>query len=554
MHRLPSKAPVSRGGNREGGFGAGSREISPSPWSPFRNAAFACIWVATVISNIGSWMHDTAAGWLMTELDPNPSVVSLVQVAAALPLFLFALPAGALADIVDRRRLLFVVEAGVTVLTAILATIISLGLVTPILLLLFTFLISTGAALVAPAWQAILPQLVAKSDLRSALALNSAGINVSRSIGPALAGVIIAAIGIAAPFWLDAASSIAILAALLWWHPRPKSMSRLPAERLGSGVRAGVRYARNNPSLRATFIRASGFFLFASAYWALLPLLARTQVAGGPALYGLLLGAIGVGAVSGALILPRARKLFGSDKVVHGGGVGTAVALALFGLTETPAIALFAALVAGLSWIAAISILSFSAQSAMPEWVRGRGSALFVSVMFGTLSIGSGLWGQLAGLMGLPGAHLLAAAGALLVVPMTARWKLHDGGGGDLTPSKYWPEPVLDHEVQPDQGPVLVTVEYRIDPKSRDPFLDALDDLAEQRKRDGAYRWGVFEDIAEQGRFLETFLVDSWLEHLRQHERTTNADRVAEDCVNRFHAEGTPKVTHFVAPARAERL
>ena len=554
MHRFPSKAPASRGGNRESGFGSGSREISSSPWSPFRNAAFACIWVATVISNIGSWMHDTAAGWLITELDPNPSVVSLVQVAAALPLFLFALPAGALADLVDRRRLLFVVEAGVTVLTAILATIISLGLVTPIVLLLFTFLISTGAALVAPAWQAILPQLVPKSDLRSALALNSAGINVSRSIGPALAGVIIAAIGIAAPFWLDAASSIAILAALLWWHPRPKSMSRLPAERLGSGVRAGVRYARNNPSLRATFIRASGFFLFASAYWALLPLLARTQVTGGPALYGLLLGAIGVGAVSGALILPRARKLFGSDKVVHGGGVGTAVALALFGLTETPAIALFAALVAGLSWIAAISILSFSAQSAMPEWVRGRGSALFVSVMFGTLSIGSGLWGQLAGLMGLPGAHLLAAAGALLVVPMTARWKLHDGGGGDLTPSKYWPEPVLDHEVQPDQGPVLVTVEYRIDPKSRDPFLDALEDLAKQRKRDGAYRWGVFEDIAEQGRFLETFLVDSWLEHLRQHERTTNADRVAEDCVNRFHAEGTPKVTHFVAPARPERL
>ncbi|SDR64268.1 Predicted arabinose efflux permease, MFS family [Rhizobiales bacterium GAS113] len=527
---------------------------SASPWSPFRQAAFASIWVATVISNIGSWMHDTAAGWLITELDSNPLIVSLVQVAASLPLFLFALPAGALADIVDRRRLLLMVEAAAMVLTAILATLVLLDLVTPTPLLLFTFLINTFAALVAPAWQAVVPELVPKSELQSALALNSIGINVSRTIGPALGGVTIAAIGIAAPFWLDAVSTLAVLAALVWWRPRPKAMSHLPVERLGSGVRAGLRYARNNPSLRATLIRAFGFFLFASAYWALLPLLARKQVVGGPDLYGLLLGAIGVGAVGGAIVLPRARKLLGSDKLVHCGGVGTALALVLFGLAKTPEVAVCAALVAGLSWVAAISSLSFSAQSALPEWVRGRGSALFVSVMFGTLSVGSAVWGQVAVLMGLPSAHLLAAAGACLIVPATARWKLLNGGGGDLTPSKNWPEPVLDHEIQPDQGPVMVTIEYRIDPKSRDPFLEALNDFAEQRKRDGAYRWGVFEDVAAGGRFLETFLVDSWLDHLRQHERTTNADRVVEDCVNRFHAEGAPKVTHFVAPARNERL
>jgi branched-subunit amino acid transport protein len=206
-----------------------------------------------------------------------------------------------------------------------------------------------------------------------------------------------------------------------------------------------------------------------------------------------------------------------------------------------------ASLIAGISWIAVLSSLNISAQVALPDWVRGRGLALFVTVFFGALTLGSAIWGQVAGMLGLPAAHLIAAAGAVLIVPLTWRWKLQTAAGIDLTPSMHWPAALATHEVEHDQGPVLVTVEYRIDAPNREPFLAVLEKLAHARRRDGAYAWGVFEDAAEQGRFLETFLVESWLEHLRQHERVTNADRMLQDAVLRFHVDGAPKVTHFIA-------
>ena len=274
-----------------------------SPWSPFRHASFAVVWGATVISNIGGWMYSAASGWLMTDLNPDPFIVSMVQVATTLPLFLFALPAGALADIVDRRKFLIVAEILYTTVAAIFAAIVWFGAATPGNLLLFTFLMGVGGALTAPVWQSIVPQLVPRQDLSPAVAANSVGINVSRAVGPALGGVMVARIGIAAPFWLNAVSNLAVVGALLWWHP-PEKVVRLPVERFGSAIRIGFRHARNNPHLRATLIRAAAFFLFASAYWALLPLIARTQIAGGPDLYGYLLGAIGAAAVGAALGLP----------------------------------------------------------------------------------------------------------------------------------------------------------------------------------------------------------------------------------------------------------
>ena len=543
-------AEERRSGEPAAPVAASPPEVSTSPWHPFRQRAFAIIWAATVISNIGTWMHSTASGWLITGLNPDPLIVSLVQVATALPLFLFAMPAGALADIVDRRRLLLAVETGVTLLTAVFAAFVSLQWATATLVLVFTFIISAGSALSAPGWQAVTPQLVPRPDLPSALALNSVGINVSRAIGPALGGVIIAAAGIAAPFWLDAVSNLAVLAALMWWRPPPRSQTRLPPEHLGNAIRAGMRYARFNAQLRATLWRTIGFFLFAGAYWALLPLIARQQIAAGPELYGLLLGAIGAGAVSAAFLLPRARKWLGSDKLAHAGTAGTAVAMAFFALAHTPPLALAASFVAGVSWIAVLSSLNYSAQVALPEWVRGRGSALFGTVMFGTLTVGSAVWGQVAAVVGLPLAELAAAVGALLTIPLTWRWHLQTGTARDLTPSMHWADPVLAQDVEADRGPVLVTVEYRIDVKFREGFLDALYQLAHQRRRDGAYRWGVFEDVAEPGRFMETFLVESWIEHMRQHERVTNADRVLQDCVDQFHSQGEPAITHFVAPDR----
>jgi MFS family permease len=523
-----------------------------SSLSPFRHTTFTVLWIATVVSNIGTWMQNAAAGWLMTGLNPDPLIVSLVQVASALPMFVFALPAGALADIVDRRRLLIVVQTTVAVLVAGFALLVWAGRVTPTSLLAFTFLAGTMAALIAPAWQSIVPLLVPRENLQPAVALNSVGLNVSRAIGPALAGIIIAAWGLAAPFWLNAVTTLGVIAGLTWWRPPNTSARKLPAERFHGAIRAGLRHARHNPHLRATLIRAAGFFIFASAYWALLPLVARDQVIGdevmgGPKLYGTLLGTIGVGAVIGAFALPWLKRRLGADKLVVAGTLGTALALVLYALARVPAVALAASFIAGVSWIAVLATINVSAQLALPGWVRGRGLSIFGTVMFGGLTLGSALWGHVAGITSLPIAHLIAAAGAALAVPLLWRWKLQTGAGVDLTPSMHWPAPVVTRELEGDRGPVLVMVEYRIVGADRDAFLAALQRLGNERRRDGAFDWGLFEDTAVQGRFVETFMLDSWIEHLRQHERVTNADRVVQDAVNRFHVEGVPKVTHLIA-------
>src|SRR5208283_2953088 len=261
---------------------------------------------------------------------------------------------------------------------------------------------------------------------------------------------------------------------------------------------------------------------------------ARSQIAGGPDLYGYLLGAIGAAAVGAALALPWLKKKLGPDGVVAAGTLGTAIAMVLFGVARDSATALSASIIAGASWIAVIASLNVSAQVALPDWVRGRGLAIFVTAFFGALSLGSVIWGQAAGMVGLPTAHFLAATGAILTIPLTWRWKLQTGAKIDLTPSMHWPTPVLSHQVEQDRGPVLITVEYRIDPNEREPFLAALEKLGHERRRDGAYAWGIFEDTNQEGRFLETFLTESWLEHLRQHERVTNADRVLQKAVVRY--------------------
>jgi len=517
-----------------------------SAFSAFRHRAFTVLWTATVVSNLGGWMYSAASAWLMTTLDPNPVAVSLVQVATSLPTFLFALLAGALADIVDKRRLLIVVESFITVSSTALAALVWLDLVTPGRLLFLTFLVETGAALTAPAWQSIVPHLVPRQDLPEAVAANSVGVNVSRAVGPALGGVITVAWGIAAPFWANAGSNLGSIGGLLWWRAPQTGQRRLPTERVVSALQTGIRYARHSRHLRATLLRAVGFFLFASAYWALLPLVARDRIAAGPKLYGILLGVIGASAIAGAFALPRLKKELGPDRLVAAGTIGTAGALLLFGLARNPATAMAASVLAGISWIAVLSSLNVSAQFALPEWVRGRGLAMYMTVFFGATTLGSAIWGEVASMAGLPAAHFVAAAGALLAIPLTWRWKLQTAQGMDLTPSMSWPAPIVTGHVGNDQGPVMVTVEYRISPKDREAFLTALERLSHERRRDGAYAWGIFEDIADRSRFLETFFVESWLEHLRQHERVTNADRMLQDHIHRL-VQGTPKITHLIA-------
>jgi len=515
-------------------------------WAPFRHRTFTVIWTATVVSNIGGWMYNVASGWLMTTLDPNPLTVSMVQVANSLPMFLFAIPAGALIDIVDQRRFLICGEVAVTITSTAFAALVWLHLVTPIGLLLFSFIVTVGSAITYPAWQAVVPRLVPKPELPAAVAANSVGINVSRAVGPALGGIIVGAFGIAAPFWLNAFSNLGVIAALVWWRPPRTIGTRLPPEPLGSAIRTGFRHARYNAHLSATLIRATAFFGFASAYWALLPLVARHQIAGGPGLYGLLLGAIGAAAVGGAFLLRPLRLKWGADRLVAAATLATSVATALFAFAHDAATAVTASLISGASWIAAVSSLNVSAQVALPEWVRGRGLAMYVTVMFGALTVGSALWGEIAAVAGLPAALVIAAVGASIAIPLTWRWKLQTGVNVDFSPSMHWPDPVTTRTIEPDRGPVLVTIEYRIDPKRGDEFLRALAEYSDARRRDGAYDWGIFEDPAEEGRFIESFRTDSWLEHLRQHQRVTKADRLQEKAVRHFQLGDGPKTTHWI--------
>ena len=517
-----------------------------SPWSPFRHKTFSVIWTATLVANIGGWMYSSSSGWLMTTLDADPMMVSLVQVASNLPLFLFAVPAGALADIVDKRRFLIVAEIFITIASTAFAVLVWFDLITPVMLLLFVFLIESGTAATSPPWQSIVPQLIPKPDLPPAVALNSISINISRALGPALGGVLTAAFGLAAPFWVNAVSNLGTIGALAWWRS-PQNRSTLPAERFASGISTGLRYARHNSHLRATLVRAVAFYLFASCYWALLPLVARDQIGGGAKMYGALLGAIGVSAIAGSFALPWMKAKLGPNRLVAAGSIGTAGTLILLGSSHAPLSAIAGCCIAGMSWIVVLASLNLSAQFALAEWVRGRGLAIYVTVFFGSMTIGSVAWGEFGRAGGVPLAHFIAAAAILLAIPLTWRWKLQTGAAIDLTPSAHWPSPVISEAIENDSGPVLVTVEYRIDPANRAAFLRAIEHLSQERGRDGAYAWGIYEDTADRNRYLETFLVESWLEHLRQHKRVTNADRLLQDHIHHY-LKGAVKVTHFVAP------
>lgn len=524
---------------------------SASTWSPFRHRAYATIWTATLVANIGAWMYSSSAAWLMTTLDPHPVMVSLVQVASSLPLFLFAIPAGALSDIVDKRRFLLAVECLFTAASIVFAA--AVWLATPWTLLLFTFLIESCVAAASPGWQAVVPPLVPRRELGPAIAMNSVGVNISRAVGPALGGAMTATIGIAAPFWVNAVTNVGVIAALARWRPPAHEETELPAERFTVAMRTGLRHAAHNRYLLATLARSVGFFLFASCYWALLPLVARRLPAGSAGLYGALLGTIGLSAIASAFALPWLKTQLGPNRLAALGSVATALALALFAVAHNAAVALLASAFAGSSWITTIAILNVSAQVALPDWVRARGLAVYVTVFFGAMTLGSVLWGQVAGIAGVPAALSIACGGCLLAIAATWRWKLQTGAKLDLTPSMHWPTPPLLDEAFDDAGPVMVTLEYRVRPERRGEFLKAMQSLSQGRRRDGAYAWGIFEDVATPNRFIESFLIESWLEHLRQHERVTNADRVVEERILAFLTL-PPQTTHWIAPVSGSRV
>ena len=497
-------------------------------------------------------MSDAATAWLMTNLDTDPRMVSLVQVAAFFPMFLFTLPAGVLIDIVEPRRFLIVLESLITLIIIAFATVVSFGLATPVALLVLTFLLSATWSIAAPAWAALTPMLVPRGDLEAAAAANSIGYNMSRAIGPALGGRLISTLGVAAPFWGFAVANALSVAALVAWRPSRRRSRDLPAERMFSALRAGLRHAIYNPHLRATLVRTAGVFPFAAAFITLLPLVARSQMTSGPQVYGLLVGTASVGAALGSIARPYIKRALGPDWFVAAGTAAISVALVLLGLFRSPPAAFASSFIAGAGWTTVLASLSVSAQIALPDWVRGRGLAIFLTVVFACITVGSFAWGFVAANFGLPAAFFIAAAGAIAFVPLTWGWRLQTAEGVDLSPSMHWQAPMLAREVEDDSGPVLVTLRYRLNGDDPDPFLDAIEEIGRERRRDGAYAWGIFADVAEKGAFLETFLIGSWLEARYLRERVTNADREREDEIRKLLLE-PPRVSLMVASDSPKR-
>lgn len=523
--------------------------MTDSAFSPFKHRVFTILWTATLISNIGTWMFNVTSGWIMTELSSSPFMVSMVQVATTLPIFLFALPAGALGDLFNRRKLLLWTQIFLAVVLFLFAWLLSMGVVNAWILLLFTFVIGTGSAFAMPAWQAIVPRLVPRNTLGSAIAMNGVSMNIARAIGPALGGFILAAAGAVATAFLDAVSYLAVVAALLWWGTTTTQPDTLPREYLVGAMRAGIRFALHSMPLRYTLIRALAFFICASAYWALLPLVAKDTLQGGPGLYGILLTALGIGAVSGAFLLPVIKRQLSANKIMLLATAGTALCSILFAYGGHAVIGIAAGFVGGASWIIAVSLLNISTQMALPDWVRARGLAIFQMVVFGGMAVGSLGWGQAAEIVGLPFA--LAASGllALVLILVTARFKLNLGEHHDYTASGHWAEPIPVTPVSHDHGPVLVTLEYRIDDADRDAFYLLMLELGTIRRRDGAIQWGFFEDVEDHGRFIEMFTVESWLAHLRQHARVSISDKILQNKIFALHRGITlPRVMHAVAP------
>ncbi|MET0292765.1 MAG: MFS transporter [Steroidobacteraceae bacterium] len=392
-------------------------------FSPFRHTAFSLLWVAMLLANIGGWMHDLAAGWLMTTLVPEPAWVAMVQAATTLPVCLLSIPAGTLADRFDRRKLLILARTIMVAVTLVLFAVVLAGKATPLFLLGMTFLMGVGTAVTSPAWQAVLPALVPRVELPPAVALHAVGMNIARAIGPALGGVLIIAAGIAWPFLFNAVSAIAILAALAWW--KPPAAPVVNHEPFFTAMMASFTHVGQNLALRNALLRSVLFYVFGSCYWALLPLVAHDLLQGTARLYGLLVGAIGVGAVSGALILPPLRKRLGLGGTVVAGTLGTALAMTGYALLREPALGLLASLLAGISWLATLSSLNVAAQLAVPDTMRARGMALYTAVFYGCLALGSLGWGQVATHIGLVPTLLVASAGAVLALLPAQKLRLH---------------------------------------------------------------------------------------------------------------------------------
>ncbi len=518
-----------------------------SAWQPLKHSLFRALWIASLASNIATWMHDVGAAWLMTSLAPSPLMVSMVQAATSLPLFVLALPAGAVADVFDRRRLLLLTPGWMLLAAAGLTFLTFSGHTGPVLLLGFTIAIGIGTAFNAPAWQAIVPEIAPREDLPAAVALNSTGINLARAVGPALGGIVVAQLGPQAAFGLNAASFICVMGVLYRWKREARTGS-LPPEHLFAAMVAGLRYARYVRGFRSVLGRTFGFVFPASALWALLPLLARQELGMSATGYGVLLGGVGLGAVTGALFLPRLRKTMGVDKLTTAATLIYALVLLALAMVRNTPLLILVMLVFGAMWITMLTALNVAAQAVAAGWVRARVLSVYLVFFYGSMAIGSLVWGALANSLTMAPVLMVAAVLAGMGTVVNRWLPLASTQGLDLSPSLHWPVPTIEPSPDDEKGPVMVSVEYHIDSTRDADFRRLMHSLRASRLRDGAIGWRLYGDPMVPGRYLEQFMVGSWLDHLRQHERVTESDKALQERVRTFLKNGAkPVVTHLIA-------
>lgn len=532
-----------------------SRNPAPEAAGPLSIPVFRMMWTAWLMANICMWMNEVSAAWLMTSLTPSPAMVALVQTASTLPMFLLGLPSGALADIVDRRLYFMATQIWVAAVAVVMCAVVIGDAMNPGLLLTLTFANGIGMAMRWPTFAAIVPELVPRTQLSSALALNGVSMNMSRIVGPIVAGALIAGAGIAWVFVLNALLSLAAAVAIWHWKRVP-TPSALPGERFIGAIRVGVQYVRQSQRMRRVLVRILLFFVQSTALLALLPLEAKrlqalTGGGAGAGTYTLLLASMGLGAIIAGLFLPRMREQISRDVLVTWGSVVQAAATAVVAAAPNRWIAVPGMIVAGMAWISVANSLTVSAQLALPDWVRARGMAIYQMALMGGAGLGAALWGQVATWSSVPVALTAAAVFGTVAALVTRHLMIHTGPDEDLTPIHPWTPPEAPNPLPPESGPVLVTIEYWVDAARSDEFREVMQESRSARLRHGALSWELFEDIAQPGRFLEYYIDESWVEHLRRFDRASAADVALRERRLAFHTgPEAPRVTRYLSSSR----
>ncbi len=519
------------------------RPDAPTPeltaLSPMRYPMFRAVWLANLVANFGGLIQSVGASWLMISLAQSADMVALVQASVALPVMLLSLVAGALADNRDRRLVMLGTQAFMLVVSVGLTAVAWAGYITPWLLLMFTFLIGCGSAFNSPAWQASVRDLVPRAELPGAVALNSVGFNIARSVGPAIGGVIVAAAGASVAFGVNAVSYVALILVLASWRP-VRTPEILPREALGAAMAAGLRYVAMSPAIRTVLLRSAIFGAGASGLVALVPLVARDTLGGGPLTYGLMLGAFGIGAVGGAIGASRLRQAYSTETIVRIACVAFAAAAAVAGWSTQIATTLAGLLLGGAGWVLALATFNVAVQLAAPRWVVARALALYQMAAFGGIAAGSWIWGVVAHQETLEFA-LFGCAALLVACATFGLWKpLAQSKDLDLDPLRHWKEPETAVPVTPQTGPVVITIEYLIRPEDQLKFLAAMSERRRTRRRDGALNWRLLRDLSDPERWVERYETPTWLDYLRLNNRVTRNDAVVPESLRALHRGPEP--------------